>query len=256
MKFILGTKLDMTQTYASTGEVVPVTSVKVGPCAVTQVKTLQKDGYAAVQIGFGEKRNASRAHRGHVKQAFAGKEGRGFKFLKEGRMEVGDEVKKGDSIDITSFAVGEKVNVVGDSKGRGFAGVVKRHHFHGHPPTHGHKDQERMPGSIGAGGNQHVFKGVRMAGRMGNARITVKNLEIISIDAEEGIMRLKGAVPGARNGLVILTSDNGTLTFKRQVKNSPVPDAEEKTIAAEPQEHAEPSASVPEENVIQEVPKQ
>jgi len=127
--------------------------------------------------------------------------------LREIRTDNVDGVQKGDTITTSTFSVGEKVDVIGWSKGKGFAGVVKRHHFHGHPPTHGHKDQERMPGAIGSGGIQRVFKGLRMAGRMGNERVTVKGLQIVNIDAEKNIVYVKGAVPGARNGLVLIQAE-------------------------------------------------
>ena len=214
MKYILGTKREMTQVHDEKGAVKPVTVLAVGPCTVTQVKTNEKDGYTAIQFGFGEKRSVSRALRGHAKGVFTGKDGRGFKFLKEARCEKVDGVERGSSVDIASFIVGEKIQVTAWSKGRGFTGVVKRHHFHGHPSTHGHKDQERMPGSIGAGGNQHVFKGMRMAGRMGNDQVTVKNLEVVSVDPEKGLLMVRGAVPGSRNGLVIVQG-SGDMTFTK-----------------------------------------
>lgn len=206
MKFILAKKSHMTQTHDQHGAAVPLTVLHADPCVVTQIKTREKDGYSAIQYGTGERRRASRAARGHAKGVFAGKDGRGFEQLKEARVESTDGVTRGSTVDVSQFVPGDVVQVTAWSKGRGFTGVVKRHHFHGHPPTHGHKDQERMPGSIGAGGNQHVFKGVRMAGRKGNEQVTVKNLKVVSIDPEKGILTLKGAVPGARNGFVIVQS--------------------------------------------------
>lgn len=213
MKFILAKKSHMTQTHDQQGAVVPLTVLSAGPCVVTQVKTREKDGYSAIQFGYGERRRASRAERGHAKGVFAGKDGRGFQHVREARIAATDGVERGNMIDVSLFSPGDTVQVTAFSKGRGFTGVVKRHHFHGHPPTHGHKDQERMPGSIGAGGNQHVFKGVRMAGRMGNEQVTVKNLNVISVDAEKKLLILRGAVPGARNGLVIVQGE-GDMAFK------------------------------------------
>jgi len=207
MKGIIGKKLDMTQVYGADGSVIPVTAVQAGPCIAVQVKTASKDGYTAVQIGFGEKKKIKKPLAGHVKEVWKGKEGRGFLTLREIRTDNVDGVQKGDTITTSTFSVGEKVDVIGWSKGKGFAGVVKRHHFHGHPPTHGHKDQERMPGAIGSGGIQRVFKGLRMAGRMGNERVTVKGLQIVNIDAEKNIVYVKGAVPGARNGLVLIQAE-------------------------------------------------
>lgn len=204
MRGIIGKKLDMTQIYGVDGSVVPVTAVQAGPCTVVQVKTVERDGYSAVQLGFGEKKNIKKPLVGHIKGAYTGKENRGFLTLKEIRMDSTEGAVRGNSIDATVFSKGEMVDVIGFSKGKGFAGVVKRHHFHGHPTSHGHKDQERMPGSIGSGGNQRVFKGLRMAGRMGNDRVTVKNLKIVDIDEEKGLLYVKGAVPGARNGLLLI----------------------------------------------------
>ena len=237
MKFILGHKLAMTQVYGEKGDLIPVTAVKVGPCVVTQVKTTERDGYDALQMGYGEKKNVSMAVRGHVGDVFTGREGRGFKFLKEFRTNASiSDAAKGAMVDISSFAVGDVVAVTGTSKGKGFAGVVKRHHFRGHPTSHGHKDQERMPGSIGAGGIQHVFKGQRMGGHMGDEQVTVKGLPIISLDVEAGIVYVKGAVPGARNGMLILAVEKGEMVFKAatpsvvaETQSAPV---EEEVVAA------------------------
>ncbi|MBI4268376.1 50S ribosomal protein L3 [Candidatus Uhrbacteria bacterium] len=214
MKFILATKSHMTQTHDETGAVVPLTVLSAGPCVVTQVKTNDKDGYTAIQFGYGERRRISRALKGHTKGLFNGKDGRGFQYLREARVSSANGVERGRMVDVTSFVPGDTIQVTAWSKGRGFTGVVKRHHFHGHPPTHGHKDQERMPGSIGAGGNQHVFKGVRMAGRMGNEQVTVKNLKIVAVDAEKGLLLVHGAVPGSRSGLVIVQGE-GEMVLKK-----------------------------------------
>lgn len=198
-KFILATKLSMSRTFTPEGTVVPVTRLKASPCVVTQVKTAEKDGYAAVQVGSGECRKVSKSVAGHLKPT-----GKIFRTLRE--FALSGEYQVGQAIDLTQFAPGDKVNVTGVSKGHGFQGVVKRHRFHGHPSTHGHKDQERMPGSIGAGGLQHVRKGMRMAGRMGGDRITVHNLEVVAVEPEKHELTLKGAVPGAPRGLVMVTS--------------------------------------------------
>ena len=205
MKCILGKKLAMTQVFNEAGLVVPVTAVKVGPCVVTQVRTQDKDGYSALQLGFGSSKRAStKALQGHL-AGIMPTEKSVFKVLTEVRFfDEKPTAQRGDVVSLDTFTVGEKVAVTGHSKGKGFAGVVKRHHFHGHPKTHGHKDQLRMPGSIGAGGNQHVFKGVRMGGHMGDEQVTVQNLTVIKIDEETGIMYVKGAVPGAYNGTVLI----------------------------------------------------
>ncbi len=218
MKYLLGIKRSMTQVYDDKGFHTPVTVLRVGPCVVTQVKTVGHDGYNAVQIGCGEKKRGSRALRGHLKNLVKESGAQVFAHLKEARLESVDGIERGDLLDLSSFAAGDHVDVVGTSKGKGFAGVVKRHHFHGHPPSHGHKDQERMPGSIGAGGNQHVFKGVRMAGRMGGERVTVKDLVVIKVDASLGELWLNGALPGSPNSLVIVTGA-GEMKFKKAEKS-------------------------------------
>ena len=204
MKCILGKKIEMTQTWTETGRVVPVTVIEAGPCTVTGVRSLEKDGYEAVQLGWGAKKHLTKPMKGHLKELPA------VRWLREVRCHVsgvsGAEMKRGAVIDVSMFAPGDKVKVIGVSKGKGFQGVVKRHHFHGHPPTHGHKDQERMPGAIGAGGVQHVFKGTRMAGRMGGARVTVRGLTVVAVDKEKNRLLIKGAVPGARNGFVMIQS--------------------------------------------------
>jgi large subunit ribosomal protein L3 len=234
MKGIIGKKLDMTQLYGANGSVIPVTALAVGPCVVVQVKTADTDGYTAIQLGFGEKKNIKKPLIGHVKGAWNGKEGRGFLALREIRTSVDEGVQKGDRVAIDIFSVGEKTDVTAWSKGRGFAGVVKRHHFHGHPPTHGHKDQERMPGAIGSGGVQRVFKGLRMAGRMGNERVTVKNLEIIKIDKEKGILYVKGAVPGARNGIVLVQAD-GDMKWIKSTKLAQEHNLEQQNVLEQPE---------------------
>ncbi len=199
MKFILGKKLEMSQIYGADGNLIPVTLVQAGPCVVTQVKTTESDGYVAVQVGLGTSRNLSRPEAGHLKDLPQAP------HLSEFRLEDVSAFKRGDTIEAAVFQPGDKVNVRGTSKGKGFQGVVRRHHFHGHPTSHGHKDQERMPGSIGAGGVQHVLKGRRMAGHMGDASVTVKNLVVIEV-REGGILALKGAVPGARHSLIEIVS--------------------------------------------------
>lgn len=202
MKFILGKKLEMTQKFMEDGTVVPVTAVVAGPCTVTQVRTSEKDGYNAIQIGFLVKKKLNKPETGHLKGLD------NFRYLQEfrvGEIDNKETLKRGDEINVENFEVGDVVKVSGISKGKGFQGVVKRHHFAGSPASHGHKDQLRMPGSIGATGPARVFKGVRMPGRMGNSRVTVKNLKVIEIDKDKNIIFIKGAIPGARNGLVEIT---------------------------------------------------
>ncbi len=195
MKCILAKKIEMSQVFRPDGTVVPVTLVQAGPCVVTQVKTADTDGYSAIQLGFLAAKKLTKSQEGHLTDLPK------LRVLNEFRLENGTEFTRGDTIEASSFTVGDVVDVTGTSKGKGFQGVVKRHGFHGHPSSHGHKDQLRMPGSIGAGGPQHVFKGRRMAGRMGNETVTVKNLEVVEV-REKGILALKGAVPGARNAIL------------------------------------------------------
>lgn len=195
MKFILAKKLEMSQVFRPDGTVVPVTLLQAGPCVVTQVKDMNTDGYKAVQVGFMPAKKVSKPIEGHLKDLAKLRE------LREFRMEEDISLKRGDTIEASSFAPGDVVNVTGTSKGKGFQGVVKRHHFHGAPASHGHKDQQRMPGSSGAGGVQHVFKGVRKPGRMGGDTVTVKNLEVVEV-RDGGVLAVKGAVPGPRNAVL------------------------------------------------------
>jgi len=199
MKFILGKKLEMSQKFKEDGTVIPVTLITVGSCKVTQIKTKEKDGTNAVQIGFDLVKKLNKPEAGHLKDL------ENFRHLAEIPVEKPEEYQRGQEIRVSVLAPGDKVQVVGTSKGMGFAGVVKRHHFRGHPATHGHKDQLRMPGSIGAGGVQRVFKGMRMAGRMGVDRVTIKNLEVVEIDEKNNILALKGAVPGKRGAIVLIS---------------------------------------------------
>lgn len=204
MKFILGKKLEMTQLYDEQGKAYPVTLVEAGPCYVTQVKTAEKDGYVAVQIGCGQTkdRKVKRPRKGHLKAAQE-KNGniKNLKFLKEFRVE-NTEFNSGDEIKADIFKEGDTVRVSGISKGKGFAGVVKRHGFGGGPKTHGQKHSLRKPGSIGATFPERVPKGRRMAGRMGADRVTVEGLKIVKVDAENNILAILGAVPGPKGALL------------------------------------------------------
>ncbi|MBU1032397.1 MAG: 50S ribosomal protein L3 [Patescibacteria group bacterium] len=196
MKFILGKKLEMSQVFRPDGTVVPVTLVKAGPCVVTQIKDEKKDGYKAVQIGYLTCKKLAKPIAGHLKDLDKLRE------LREFRVDDISAFKRGDTFEASSFEVGDVIHVTGTSKGKGFQGVVKRHGFHGSPASHGHKDQLRMPGSIGCTGAQRVFPGRRMAGRMGGDQVTVKNLEVIEVN--DGVIAIKGALPGARNSIVEL----------------------------------------------------
>ncbi len=193
----------MTQFFDEEGRVFPATLIEAGPVKVVQVKTIEKDGYNAVQIGYGQQKEArlSKSVKGHMKDLGS------FKHLKEVRLKKESEVKVGDSIDVSIFNPGDTVAITGLSKGKGFQGVVKRHGFAGGRRTHGQKHSEREPGSIsGSGGRAggRVAKGMRMAGRMGGDVITVKNLKVLAVDAENGNLLIKGAIPGRRGSLVTI----------------------------------------------------
>lgn len=238
MKYILGTKLDMTQRFRDDGSVVPVTRISAPPCTVTQVRTAEQDGYMAVQIGVGQSRRVAKPQIGHTKKL-----GRAFARTREFRMSDVDMAEVGKNITVAAFVPGDMVTVVGVSKGRGFQGVVKRHGFRGHPASHGHKDQLRMPGSIGSKRQGPVAPGKRMAGRMGGDQITVHGLEVIAVDTERNELWVKGAVPGARGGAVLVSAD-GALTFVSTEASDQVVVTEAPTVEVVPAEV--PSESVSE----------
>jgi large subunit ribosomal protein L3 len=197
MAFIIGRKIEMTQQFKDDGTVVPVTLVKAEPNTVTFVREEERDGYVAVQVGTDVAKTLVKPEAGHLKDLPQ------METLREFRVDAG-EMKRGDVISVGVFEPGARVDVIGESKGRGFAGVVKRHHFRGKKATHGTKDQERMPGSIASQRQGKVIRGQRMAGRMGTDRVTVKNLEVVSVDLTNNIIAIKGAVPGARGGLIMI----------------------------------------------------
>lgn len=205
MKFILGTKQYMTQVFDENGAVHPATVLSAGPMVVTQVKTPETDGYRALQVGFGEKneKNIPKAQKGHFKERGNFRYVREFREENEGDL---DALNLGDAVTVASFREGDTVAVSAISKGKGFQGVVKRHGFKGGRRTHGQKHSEREPGSIGATGPQRVFKGVRMAGRMGGDRVTVRNLKVLQIDPAGNYLVIKGAIPGRRGTLVEVRS--------------------------------------------------
>jgi len=196
---IIGRKLGMTQIFRDNGKAEAVTAIEAGPCAVTQVKTAAKEGYNAVQLGFGQSKRLNSAERGHLKGLEQ------FRYLREFRVDDIESIKVGDRIDVSLFKEGDKVEVTGISKAKGFAGVVKRHHFAGGPKTHGQSDRERHPGAIGSTtAPGHVWKGLRMAGHMGGDRVTVKGLEVMKADPARNLLLVKGAVPGYKNGLLLI----------------------------------------------------
>lgn len=218
MKGLLGIKVGMTQLIDEDGVATPVTIVKAGPCYVTQVKTEETDGYNAVQVGFGEvkEKALTRGQKGHLgilptdgkhpeRKTIEGDAIPAVRYLREFRMEDAAEYSIGQQLTVTEFEIGQTVDVTGKSKGKGYAGVVKRHHFAGGPKTHGQSDRHRAPGSIGATSTTaRVFKGTRMAGRMGNERKTVQNLKVMRIDEERNLIAIKGPVPGTKGGLVMI----------------------------------------------------
>ena len=202
---ILGKKIGMTQVFRPDGQVVPVTVLKAGPCVVVQRKTPATDGYDAVQLGlmeYAKKSSVSKPAAGHLKKSGA----EGVRFQREFRLEEGTngDLKAGDRVLVDEFKPKDKVDVIGISKGRGFAGVVRRHHFRGGDESHGSMFH-RAPGSIGASSfPSRVFPGTRMGGRMGTDRVTVRNLEVVEVDAEENVLLIKGAVPGPNGGYVMV----------------------------------------------------
>jgi large subunit ribosomal protein L3 len=232
MKGILGKKVGMTRIFDERGEVVPVTVIEAGPCFVTQIKTEGQDGYRAIQLGFEEivsaddyhedraarwraQRKLTRGQLGHLgllgtddehpRRRHLGSAVPPLRYLREFRVKEPSEFEEGQRITVEVFAVGDHVDVTGTSKGRGFAGVVKRHGFGGGPRTHGQSDRLRAPGSIGSTTTPgRVIKGMRMAGHMGHERVTVQNLEVVQVDSERNLLLVRGAVPGPKNGLLLI----------------------------------------------------
>jgi len=197
---LIGKKLGMTQIFDDTGLAYPVTVLEVGPCVVTQIKTPERDGYSAVQLGFGLDKRLNRPERGH-------RQASGFmsRTLREVPASDTADMAVGQVITADAFAEGDLVDVTGTSKGRGFQGVVKRHGFRGGPKTHGQSDRLRAPGSIGSSATPgRVFKGMRMAGRMGNDRVTIQNLKVLRVDPERNLLLVEGSVPGANESLVMV----------------------------------------------------
>ena len=201
---LIGKKIEMTQLFSPDGKVTPVTLLEVGPCVVTQIKNQEKDGYQAIQLGFGhlKPKLLKKPQAGHLKGITQKP-----RFFREfGYIQEDDEIKLGTKLRVSEvFSIGEKVQVSGKSKGRGFAGAIKRWGFHGGPKTHGQSDRWRAVGSIGAGTDPgRVYKGKKMPGRMGGDLLTVKGLEVLEIDTKNNILKVKGAVPGPRNSLLII----------------------------------------------------
>ena len=206
LRSFLGKKIGMTQIYEESGNVVPVTIIQAGPCYVTQIRTRETDGYEAVQLGFGEIKKLNKPRAGHLKNV------KNLRYLREVKSDDIGAVAVGQEIKADIFEPGELVDVIGRSKGRGFAGTMKRHGFHGGPRTHGQSDRARAPGSIGGGTTPgKVFKGLKMSGHMGNVRITVKKLKVVQVDTERNLLLVKGGVPGAPNGLLTIRKTGRTV---------------------------------------------
>ena len=200
---IIGKKLGMTQVFTEGGKMLAVTAIEAGPCKIIQVKAKATDGYEAAQLGFGLAKRLKAAEKGHLK------ENGQFKTLREFRVDDTAGLKIGDTIDVSLFKTGEKVDVTGISKGKGFAGVVKRHHFKGGSKTHGASDRTRAPGSIGSTTSPgRVWKNVRMGGHMGDEQVTATNLAVYTADTAKNLLLIEGAVPGAKNSLVIIRKSN------------------------------------------------
>jgi large subunit ribosomal protein L3 len=197
---IIGKKLGMTQVFGE-GETRAVTAIEAGPCIITQVKTVDRDGYEAVQLGFVEMKPKKSPKKGAAKDKTPAR----YRYLREFPIEAGREMEPGQKVDVSLFQAGDAVDVTGISRGKGFAGGVKRHHFKGGPKTHGQSDRHRAPGSLGSGTTPgRVYKGLRMAGHMGHERVTVSNLEVVEADPARNLLLVKGAVPGMTNGLLLI----------------------------------------------------
>jgi large subunit ribosomal protein L3 len=237
---LLGRKLGMVQLFDKKGRMRGATVIEAGPCLVTQIRSDATDGYTAVQLGFGTKKRLNKPMRGHLKHLGD------FRHLREVRIHDPSQHKVGDRLGAELFQEGDRVDVTGVSKGRGFAGVVKRYHFAGGPKTHGQSDRHRAPGAIGAGNTPgRTFKGMRMAGHMGAAQVTVRNLEVLQTNTARGLLVIGGAVPGARNGLLKIRLSKETLAAVHSGKRKIVePEPEEETTPAAVAELEAPEAAV------------
>ena len=191
----------MTRLFLDNGEIVPVTIIEAGPCRVAQIKTVARDGYNAIQLGFGHAKRLNKPESGHLGDLPA------MRYLREIRTDDLDQYERGQVVDVAVFEVGALVDIAGVSKGKGFAGAMKRHGFHGGPATHGQSDRQRSVGSIGSGTTPgHVYKGMRGPGHMGNRRVTVQNLKVVQVDPERNLLAVEGAIPGSTGSLVVVQS--------------------------------------------------
>ena len=236
---VLGRKLGMVQVFDPEGRMRGATVIEAGPCLVTQIKTTDRDGYDAVQLGFGSAKRRNKPMRGHLKQQGD------LRYLREFKVDEPSKHAIGERIGVEMFEPGDRVNVTGTSKGRGFAGVVKRYHFAGGPKTHGQSDRHRARGSIGAGNTPgRVFKGMRMAGHMGAEQVTVRRLEVLQSDPARGLLIVAGSLPGPKDGLLKIRYDAKTLEVARtrepkQFEETAPPADEEETPTAEAETTAE-----------------
>ena len=202
---IIGKKLGMTQIFEEDGTLEAVTAIEAGLCYVTQIKTEAKDGYNAVQLGFSETKRLNSPEKGHLKGT-----GHQLRYLREFRIDDPASIEIGQKVDVGIFKAGDRIDITGISKGKGFAGVVKRYHFAGGPKTHGQSDRHRAPGSVGGTTfPARVYKGTRMAGHMGNRRVTQRNLKVVQADPDRNLLLVKGTIPGAKNGLLIIRKSGG-----------------------------------------------
>ncbi len=210
INYILGKKIGMTRIFLDTGEVVVVSAIEVGPCYVTQVKKQVKDGYDAIQLGYNNFGKLNSPQKGHLKRAGSNTElTENLDYLREFRTHDIESVKDGEKVDLGFLESGDRVTVRGISKGKGFAGVVKRYHFRGGPKTHGQSDRHRAPGSIGSGSSPgRVLKGLHMAGHMGDEKCTVRNLKVVKVDMGRSLLLVNGATPGAKNSILAIEKVN------------------------------------------------
>jgi len=214
MKFILGKKIGMSRVFQGK-KAIPVTLVLAGPCQVAQVKKSDKDGYQAVQLSWGERKKITKPIAGHLKKAKL----KSTRYLREFHVDSESSYEPGQEITVAIFKPGDQARVTAVSKGKGFTGVVKRHGFAGSPKTHGHRHDERAPGSIGAGFPEHVFKGVKMAGRSGHTQISIKNLTVVEVDPEKNLLVLRGSLPGPRNTFIEIQAADTASSEDDKVKD-------------------------------------
>jgi large subunit ribosomal protein L3 len=225
---IFGRKVGMTQVFSAAGEARGVTVVEAGPCVVVQIKTQERDGYDAIQLGFGQRKRVNDALKGHMKQLGQ------FRYLREVRVDDPNQYTIGQTLGVEQFEEGEIVDVVGKSKGKGFAGGVKRYHFHGGPKTHGQSDRHRAPGSIGSGTTPgRVRKGLHMAGHMGDDKVTVKNLRVFDTDTTRNVLLIEGSIPGGSNGLLRIRKTGKVSNEPKLVRPAAPVEEEEEPAAVE-----------------------